>query len=100
MKYSSEKKFLDSLKLLLFFWLCFKKFGCIGGTQTMEIVSLFIIFLGQNKKTPFLNFLYTRCVARDQVILLEHPLPSWMERCVCSMWVNVGDWTKINYLET
>lgn len=38
------EKVFGLLKIVTLFWLCFKKFGCIGGTQAMEIVSLFIIF--------------------------------------------------------
>lgn len=35
------------------------------------------------------------CVVRD-VLLLTHPVVSRLEQCMSSMWLNVGQCTKIN----
>lgn len=49
----------------------------------------------QNKKTKHLQYLYSACVLRD-VVLLQHPVVSRMQQCMCSTGVNVGACTKIN----
>lgn len=86
----SGKKFSDGIPVVLqndFFHVCFKRVWLHQGHTNKWKLLCCLLVIRQNKKSKFLQFLYscTMDVLQRDVTLLKHPGVSW----TCSRRVNV-----------